>query len=107
MTDVKLENGDTVVNSGGAYEKISGVIAELQRAVISISAKKGAFIYDRALGSEKDKLDLTDKGFKDKLEIVLNEALVNYDNTSVEVLEAGEVIRVKIKVENNSVEEVL
>ena len=47
MTDVRIKDGDAVVDSTGNYEIISDTDALFQRAKICIGARLGNFIYDR------------------------------------------------------------
>lgn len=49
--DVKIENGAVAVNGLGMPETVTGLPALLQRARFRLTVPRGAFLYDRALGS--------------------------------------------------------
>lgn len=107
MTDVRIKNGDVVKNSRGMYEKINGAKARIQSALISMRVDKGSFVYDRTIGSCKNKVNMADEDALGRLELVLNEALVEYKDTNVEVLEIGKKVRLRIKSGDTIIEEVL
>ena len=56
--DHLIADGDMVMGQDGSPEMISGLRELIQRALIRLTVKKGAFAYDTALGSELAGLDL-------------------------------------------------
>lgn len=48
--DIKILDGDNVLR-GGRFESVFGFDETAQRAMISITGRKGNFIYDREIGS--------------------------------------------------------
>jgi hypothetical protein len=108
MVDFKIKDGDTVVDSSGQYTKLFGKEAEFQRVIICISALFGKFIYNRELGSLRSCLDSLDENYLCKLELVLNEALADFENVYVNVLEYGSKLKVKITIDDETrIEEIL
>lgn len=105
MIDVKIKNDDVVRNSSGRYETITGQDALFQRAFICAAVNKGSFIYDRQLGSRLGGIVVNAKNAKDTLDLIINEALVNCENTSAEVLRIGSKLRIRITVGDKSREE--
>lgn len=102
MTDIKIKNGDDAVDSTGQHEMISDTDAIFQRAQICIGAKLGGFIYDRKLGSYVREIDCDDAFARERAELVINEALAEFENTHVSVSEYGEVIKLTVTVGNES-----
>lgn len=96
MIDCRIENGDISVDSTGRFVRIAEKEALFQRAMICISANLGEFAYDRGLGSRKKEIEKGGTDSVQRLELVLNEALAEFENTYVSVLEYGEKIKVKI-----------
>ena len=108
MIDFKIKNGDSVTDSTGEYTKISGKDAEFQRAVICICSQFGKFIYDRNLGSAREKINPADENAQRRLELVLNEALAEFENVSVNVLEYSDKLRAEITINDEMrIEEIL
>ena len=102
MTDAKIKNGDTVVDSNGNYEMISDRDALFQRVKICIGARLGGFIYDRKLGSEIRGIAPDSELAKERAELIINEALAQFENTKAVVTEYGEVIRLIITIDGES-----
>ncbi|MCH5297365.1 MAG: hypothetical protein J1E85_06830 [Ruminococcus sp.] len=96
MIDCRIENGDISVDSTGRFVRITEKEALFQRVMICISARLGEFVYDRGLGSRRDKIERNGINDSQRLELVLNEALARFENTYVTVLEFSEKIKVKI-----------
>ncbi|MCD8025630.1 MAG: hypothetical protein LUF33_01490 [Clostridiales bacterium] len=105
IEDIKLENGDTVKDSSGRLVKISGADALFQRALICIKVGLDSCIYDRSLGCRGGDVSLDDEKARGRAELIINEALVNCADTSAEVLDVSDTIRVKINIGNESREE--
>lgn len=102
MTDIKIADGDTIADSTGKFELLDGADTMLQRAWICADVPLGSFIYDRSLGADVQSVDFTSTAAKDRLELVLNEAVAKYDNTQIEVKEFGEKITLKITADGKS-----
>ena len=107
MRDIKIQNGDTVKNSNGDYVELKDSDALFQRVLIYLTAKQGAFVYDRTLGSQVLQIDKNSENAKEKAELVLNEALTRFENTYVKVLEYGEKLKLEITIgDETRIEEV-
>lgn len=107
MIDCRIENGDVVVDSTGRFVRITEKEALFQRAMICISAGLGEFAYDRGLGSRINEIEKDGTKDAQRLELVLNEALAQFKNTYVSVIEFGEKIKVSICIDGEcKVEEV-
>lgn len=102
MTDVRINNGDVVVDSTGRYETISDTDALFQRVKICIGARLGGFIYDRETGSDIRSIDPESDFAKEKAELIINEALAQFENTGAVVLEYGEVIELSVTIGDES-----
>ncbi len=102
MTDVKIKNGDAVVDSTGRYEMISDKDALFQRAQICIGAKLGNFIYDRQTGSDIRSVDAESEFAKENAELIINEALAQFEYTKAAVLEYGDTIRLTVTIGGES-----
>ena len=102
MTDVRIKDGDAVVDSTGNYEMISDTDALFQRAQICIGAKLGSFIYDRETGSDIRSVDVESNLAKERAELIINEALAHFEDTRAVVLEYGEVIMLTITIGGES-----
>ena len=97
MIDVKIQNGELSLDSAGRFLDLGDRDARFQRALIALTAQKGAFIYNRALGAEYDALTGA-SDIRRKTEQIFNEALADYDDTSVAVTATGEHTLVSIRV---------
>ncbi len=107
MIDVKLSNGDVVADSTGRFVQVSDNDALFQRALICIGAKLGSFIYDRNLGSDVSKVELSDTYTDQKAELIVNEAIAQFENTYAKVIEYGDTLKLELEIGNESrIEEV-
>ena len=107
MIDIKVKDGDTVKDSTGKLLEISDKDVLFQRVLICIGVKNESFIYNRNLGSRLSKLDFNAEDAKEKAELIINEALAEFEDTYVKVLEAGEAIKLEITIGDESrIEEV-
>lgn len=102
MTDVKIENGDAVSESTGQSVMIFDTGALFQRAEICIAAKMGSFIYDRNLGSLVRNVEQNGENAKEKAELVINEALAEFENTRAEVTEYGGTLKFILTINGES-----
>lgn len=102
MTDVKINNGDAVVDSTGRYEMITDIDALFQRAQICIGARLGGFIYDRETGSDIRSVDADSDLAKEKAELIINEALAQFEDTKAVVVDYGETIKLTITIGDES-----
>ena len=85
MIDVKWQNGEPDLDS---VYVLGDPEARFQRALIAVTANKGAFIYNRALGADYQ-ATVGAEELKRKTEQIFNEALASYDDTAVTVVSAG------------------
>lgn len=85
-TDTLIKNGDIAVDSGGRYIHISGNEELLQKAYISICAKHGGFVYNRELGCELNRTDFDDENFKEKINLIMSQAMADYPGVKAEVI---------------------
>lgn len=99
MRDVLLNCGDIQKDSSGNFIVINSNEELFQRAYISSVVKKGSFIYDRNLGSCLSKS--SDKTNKDKLSMIVNEALVNCGGVYAQVTDTESTITVKFTYEDD------
>jgi hypothetical protein len=107
MIDYKIIDGDIAVDSAGRFIRLTDREAEFQRALICITARLGAFVYDRELGSRRENIEANSADADRCLELVLNEALSRFEDTYVSVLDYGSTLTVKISIDGDSrVEEV-
>lgn len=84
MVDVKLQNGDIVLDGTGNAMVIGDSDARFQRALVRMTAARGGFIYDRELGVLPLGDDLR------RAELALNEALSLCPGARVRLLEKGD-----------------
>ncbi|MBQ1507224.1 MAG: hypothetical protein IIZ36_02225 [Ruminococcus sp.] len=108
MIDALLTNGDVALDSTGSVVKISGFDAAVQRALICINSRRGAFIYDRNLGVPELEVRGNFALEWQRLEMLINEAVAELDDTYIEVLSTTENgLRLRIRVGDQSrIEEV-
>jgi len=99
VNDVMLENGDIKLDETDAAVIIDGEEARIQRVLICAAAQRGRFVYDRELGSDY----IGTMSARDA-EMVINEALSEYDEGYVRVLECGETLRLGIETDGGIVE---
>ncbi len=102
MTDIKIKNGDDALDSSGQHEMISGTDALFQRVQICIGARLGGFIYDRTLGSYVREIVGDDALAKERAELVINEALAEFENTNASVSEYGDVVKLTVTIGDES-----
>ncbi len=97
--DSKIVNGDFSLNKNGIPETLTGKEECLQSARLILSMKRGAFRYDRTLGSEIS--DITrgaadDEHFEERLLSRANEALMNHGLKAIAAETSAEGLRVEI-----------
>lgn len=102
MVDIKIKDGDVVKDSAGRYIKIENSDALFQRAVICIASKFGSFIYDRNIGSELSSMESNTEFAKEKAELIINEALAEFEDTYAKVIEFGDILKVNITIGDES-----
>lgn len=83
--DQKISGKDTVIAPSGQPETVDGMDEIVQRVKIACGVRKGAFIYDRALGVDLDGFDPDDEHAAEKLEMLFEEAAVNIPDVSIRV----------------------
>ncbi len=107
MVDVMLKNGDIELNSMGGAVMLGGFDAAVQRALICLNTRRGSFIYDRSLGVPPLSPGSGCRIDRQRLEMLINEALADSEDIYVEVLSADESLKIRINAENQSrIEEV-
>lgn len=102
MVDAKILNGDIVKDSAGRFVMLKDSDALFQRAIICIKTKLASFIYDRSFGSDVGEIDADAELAKENVELIINEALVKFDDTYVRVIEFGEVLKIDISIGDES-----
>lgn len=102
MKDVKLLNGDTVIDSCGRPVLIDGAQAKLQRALICLCARLGSFIYDRKLGSRLHTVSADEDLAQQKAELIAGEALAVFENTSVSASKEKDKIKITVTADGDS-----
>ena len=96
--DIKIENGDMVLDRTGTAVYISGKEELIQRAMFCITSKKGGFVYNKDMGVEAVVSVATERTIKE-LEAKLREAVVNVQGVEVFLQSAEEMIDGTIKAE--------
>ncbi len=93
--DVKIENNDIAVTKWGSTVYVDSFDEIVQRVKIACTVKKGAFPFNRKLGSLAHTLDMSDEMLKEKLEILYKEATVDipYCNLVVESVDTSTPIK--------------
>ncbi len=102
MTDIKIKDGDAVVDSSGQHEMIYDSDALFQRVQICIGARLGKFVYDRELGSYVREIARDTEYARERAELVINEALAEFENTYASVSEYGEFIKLTVTIGDES-----
>ncbi len=80
--DVRINKGDTVLDASGQEEYVSGIEEAFQRVLISISTRKGEFIYDKNFGV-RELPKFTDERSLRNAEAYLNEAIADISGATV------------------------
>ena len=96
--DIKIKDGDMVLDSTGDPVRIEGTEEILQQIVMRITACKGGFIYNKEMGTEA----VTDvSGEKEcrKLEVILQEAVADMENVSLSLDCASQLVDGKVLAE--------
>ena len=84
--DVRIQNGDISALSAGGYSYITGLEEMAQRVTIAALTVKGAFIYDRELGTDYGSLSADDELIVEKLDMLIKEACCDIPETDVNVV---------------------
>lgn len=74
--------GDFDIDSGKPYE-IEGTEEIMQRIYICLTAHRGNFIYDRELGGELYKIEVSENGAENILEVQAREAIKCIPNAEI------------------------
>lgn len=85
--DVKIQNGDMVLDSTGNPVCIDGMEEILQRVRICITAKKNGFIYNKEFGRVAETDATTERGVRN-LEAQLREAIISLEGVELFLLQA-------------------
>ncbi len=84
MMDTALHiSGDLAVDDNGQPYRIAGEEAVRQQLYILLSARKGAFLYDRALGSDIFQIDLSAPDCIPLIEAKARHALAGLPDTEI------------------------
>ncbi len=81
--DTYLNGGDLEVDVGGYPRAVYGNEERCQRAALTLSTRKGDFIYDRDFGTDWTGFDMVSSSGEETL-IRVREALVGYEDIIVE-----------------------
>ncbi len=105
--DVKIFEGDTVLDASGKEEYISGIEEVFQRVHLAISTKKGDFIYDKSYGV-RELPKISDERSLKNAEAYLNEAiadifLARISLTKLRVTASGTVIKFTVSYKGESI----
>ncbi len=85
--DITISGGDVFLNAAGGTEYLSGVEEAAQRVRIAASMAKGAFIYNRSLGTDYHALGDSSM-LTQKLDMLIREAAAGVAGTDVCVTDA-------------------
>ena len=94
--DIKIENGDMVLDETGNPVYIDASDEVLQQALFILSTKKGAFIYNKDMGVEAVTCGATQRTRKN-IESKLREALMGLNGVSLYLTDAEELIDGRVK----------
>ncbi len=96
--DTALNNGDLFLDkTTGSFKTISGAAELLQRAMISLTVRKGSFYLDPSLGSELYKLRRTPKAsLESEAARLVREALLPLPEVTVNSLTCSVIDRDKL-----------
>ena len=84
--DVKIENNDISVLSNGSTKMVYGDDEIIQRVKICCKIPKGAFIYNKPLGTDFSSIDENDERALKKTEMLLNEAVMSISGIKLELV---------------------
>ncbi|MBQ2944276.1 MAG: hypothetical protein IJD93_06280 [Ruminococcus sp.] len=96
--DIKIKDGDMVLDSTGAPVKIEGTEEILQQIVMRITAKKGGFIYNKEMGTEAV-TDVSGDRECRRLEVILQEAVADMEDISLRLDCASQLVDGRILAE--------
>ena len=104
--DIKLSNGDTLLGESGKEEYVEGAEEIFQQVLLTISTKKGDFIYDKDYGVRELPQITDDRSIKNA-EAYLNEAIVDIHDAVISlqklrVTASGTVVRFTVSYKGES-----
>lgn len=108
--DIKILDGDNVLR-GGRFESVIGFDETAQRALISITGRRGCFIYDRELGSSlSEYLNSGEKVTLNQIDSIVRSAVSRTANaearaTGFEKKDGGYEITVEIVEKDSGIQE--
>ena len=85
--DVRISGGDVYLNAAGDTEYLSGVKEAAQRVLIAALTAKGAFIYNRSLGTDYRSMGDPEM-LTDQLDMLIREGAAGVAGTDVRVTAA-------------------
>lgn len=83
--DILIKNNDIVLDTRGSPVVIEGFFEAVQRAWIAASVKRGSFVYNNNLGNDAHLVDINDEKLAKKIEMLLNEAVINIKGLVIKV----------------------
>lgn len=83
--DIKIENGDILLDESGNLITVQGAEEVLQQIIIGAKVTNGSFIYGRDYGINIDDLDCNSDKTAKILEALINEKLVKNADAFVKV----------------------
>ena len=84
--DIRIENGDIVLNANGDYARIDGIEEAVQRVRIAAMTDRGTFIYNRSLGIDRDAFSAIAENAAAQLDMLIREATADMDGVECEVI---------------------
>jgi hypothetical protein len=84
--DVRLTDGDLALNANGSIDYIYGIDEAVQRVQIAASTRRGAFAYQRSMGTDYGALSANDPMIREKLDLLIREATAGITGADVTVV---------------------
>lgn len=82
--DIRIENGDIVLNANGDYARIDDLDEAVQQVRAVVLTERGSFVYDRGFGVDYDAFDETHDAAR--LDMLIREATADIAGVETEVL---------------------
>lgn len=93
--DIKIKDGDMVLDSTGTPVEIEGNEEILQQIIMRITAQKGGFIYNKEMGTEAV-TDVSGEKECKRLEAVLREAVADMEGVNIYLDSASQLVDGKV-----------
>ncbi len=91
MTDIKIKDGDIMLDSTGNTVELQGAEAVLQQVIMCITAEKGGFIYNKDMGVPPV-TDVSGERECRRLEALLREAVQSVEGAKLYLDSAQQLI---------------